>query len=83
MRLTYTEHARVIMAERAIVAAWVERVVTAPGFRTPDPNDPEVERFYGRVPERGGRVLRVAVNTRAKPWRVVTVFFDRKMRGER
>ncbi len=31
---------------------------------------------------KGGRVLRVAVNTSVDPWRVVSVFFDRDMRGE-
>ena len=50
--------------------------------RTSDPNDPEVERFFRRIPEHGGRVLRVAVNTRVAPWRVVSVFFDRSVRGE-
>ena len=51
-------------------------------LRTADPNDPEVERFFRRIPEHGNRVLRVAVNTRVAPWRVVSVFFDRSMRGE-
>ncbi|MYB25567.1 MAG: hypothetical protein F4X37_10780 [Acidimicrobiia bacterium] len=51
-----------------------------PGPR--DPCDAEVERFYRTIPERGGRVLRVLVNVTADPWRVVTAFFDRSMRGE-
>ena len=62
--------------------AWVELVVTEPGLRMSDPNDSEVERFFRRIPEYGNRVLRVAVNTHVAPWRVVTVFFDRSMRGE-
>ena len=70
------------MAERMISAAWVERTVGAPELRAPDPNDSDVEQFFRRVPERGGRVLRVAVNTGVVPWRVVSVFFDRGMRGE-
>ena len=61
---------------------WVESAVAEPALRTSDPNDPEVERFFRRIPERDGRVLRVAVNTRVAPWRVVSVFFDRSMRGE-
>ena len=69
------------MAERAIPKDWVETAVAEPSLRTPDPNDPEVERFFRRIPEHGDRVLRVAVNTRATPWRVVSVFFDRNMRG--
>ena len=61
---------------------WVESAVAEPALRTSDPNDPEVERFFRRIPERDGRVLRVAVNTRVAPWRVVSMFFDRSMRGE-
>jgi hypothetical protein len=34
------------------------------------------------IPEFGGRVLRVAVNTAVEPNRVVSVFFDRKMKGK-
>ena len=82
MRLTFTRHALRVMTERLIREDWVEHAVAAPELRTPDPNDPEVERFFRRIPERGDRVLRVAVNTRVVPWRVVSVFFDRRMRGE-
>ena len=70
------------MAERSISIEWGEFVVSGPEVRIPDPNDSQVERFYRRIPEHGNRVLRVAVNTNVAPWRVVTVFFDRSMRGE-
>ena len=80
--LEYTRHAVHAMEERLIPREWVESAVAEPGLRTLDPNDPEVERFFRRIPERGDRVLRVAVNTRVAPWRVVSVFFDRSMRGE-
>lgn len=82
MHVRFTRHARHVMHERAIRMEWVERVVASPGLRVSDPSDSDVERFFGRVPERGNRVLRVAVNTRVVPWRVVSVFFDRGMRGE-
>ena len=82
MQVRFTKHARHVMHERAISVDWVERVITSPELRVPDPHDSEVERFFGRVSERGDRVLRVAVNTRVSPWRVVSVFFDRGMRGE-
>ena len=82
LELEYTEHALHVMAERSISIEWVEIVVNEPELRMSDPNDSEVERFYRRIPEHGNRVLRVAINTNAAPWRVVTVFFDRSMRGE-
>ena len=81
LTLEYTRHAVHAMDERMIPREWVESAVAEPALRTSDPNDPEVERFFRRIPERDGRVLRVAVNTRVAPWRVVSVFFDRSMRG--
>ena len=82
MKLRFTVHAREAMAERLIAVEWVERAVDAPDLRTDDPNDPDIERFFRRVAERGGRALRVAVNTHVEPWRVVSVFFDRDIRGQ-
>lgn len=81
--LEYTRHALHAMAERRIPNEWVELAVTEPALRMGDPSDPDVERFFRPFPEHGGRMLRVAVNTRAVPWRVVSAFFDRGMKGER
>lgn len=80
--LVYSQHARQQMERREILTAWVERAVASPTRRIRDPGDSTVERFYAPVPERDRRVLRVAVNTASSPWRVVTVFFDRSLRGE-
>ena len=80
MELEFTNHAIRALAERTISREWVERTVREPELRQPDPNDPLVERFFRRIPENGGRTLRVVVNTRVAPWRVVSVFFDRSKR---
>ena len=80
-RIVLTRHALEVLAERQILAEWVDQAVAEPALRVSDPNDPEVERFYRSMPESADRVLRVAVNTSASPWRVVSVFFDRRMRG--
>ncbi len=82
LALEYTRHAAHVVDERMIPRDWVESAVAEPAVRSSDPDDPDVERFFRRIPERGDRVLRVAVNTRVAPWRVVSVFFDRSMRGE-
>ena len=82
VELEYTKHAVDVMDEREIPVEWIEFVVSEPELRTPDPNDFAVERFFRRIPEQGDRVLRVAVITRAPTWRVVSVFFDRNMRGK-
>ena len=80
MRLEFSGHAVDVMLERRIPAEWVELTVAAPGLRVSDPTDPTVERFFRSIPEHGD-VLRVAINTRVVPWRVVSVLFDRSMRG--
>lgn len=78
----YTRHVRQATVERMIPPEWVEQAIAEPGLRRDDPDDAEIERFYKRIPEQGDRVLRVAVNTSSTPWRVVSVFFDRAMRGK-
>ena len=70
------------MAERQIAVEWIERTLESPELIVPDPNDPAVERRFRRIPEFGDRVLRVAVNRTVEPQRVVSVFFDRKMKGK-
>ena len=79
MELIYTIHAMSMMDDREIPPEWVERVLLHPALRIEDKEDPEVEKFFGRVPEFGNRALRVVVNTHATPWRVVSVYFDRGM----
>lgn len=78
--MEYTAHALRVIKERKIHLEWIDRAVSEPDLRIDDPEDIEVERFYKRISERNDRVLRVAVNTRINPWRVVSVFFDRGMR---
>jgi len=60
----------------------MERTLAEPELRQPDPDDAAVVRRFRRIPEFGGRVLRVAVNTAVEPNRVVSVFFDRQMKGK-
>lgn len=80
--LELTKHAVQVMEERMIPREWVEHTVANPELRLDNPNDPELESFFRRIPERGGRALRVVVNTRVARWRVVSVYFDRRMRKE-
>ena len=75
-------HARKVLSEREIPVEWLERALFTPELVTPNPNDPTIERRYRRIPEFGGRILRVAVNTAVEPNRVVSVFFDRTMKGK-
>ncbi len=49
-----------------------------PELIEPDAIDPDLEHRLSRIPEFGGRVLRVIVNRSKKPPHVITVFFDRR-----
>ena len=49
--------------------------------REPDRRDAALEHRLGVIDEFGGRVLRVVVNPSAIPIGVVTVYFDRKLKG--
>jgi hypothetical protein len=82
MRFELTKHAQKALDEREIPMEWLERTLSAPELTLPDPDDATVERRFRRIPEFGGRVLRVAVNTTVEPNRIVSVFFDRKMKGK-
>jgi hypothetical protein len=82
MKFELTKHARQVLAERDIPVEWLERTLAAPELVLPDPDDATVERRFRKIPEFGGRMLRVSVNTAVEPNRVVSIFFDRKMKGK-
>jgi hypothetical protein len=82
MTYTVSKHAKKMLAEREIPLEWLERTLNEPALRQPDPDDAALERRYRPIPEFDGRVLRVVVNPGVEPLRVVSVFFDRNMRGK-
>ncbi len=75
-----TIHAEKVAVERCIDPVWIERTISKPELRLPDPDDPALVRLYRRIEERQNRVLRVVVNPSVDPIRVISVFFDRSMR---
>lgn len=81
MRYVLTEHAREVIARRQIRDAWIEQALVAPCLTEPDAVDPALEHRLAVIPEFGNRVLRVIVNVQASPSRVITAYFDRRMRG--
>jgi hypothetical protein len=71
-------HAQSMLKEREILEEWVWRAIDLPDqtAKTADGNI----HYLKKIAERDDRVLRVIVNETAVPSRVVTVFFDRRMR---
>lgn len=80
MEVEFTQHARDVMAERRLEPDWVLSVLDRPERTEPRPDG--TLSYWGRIPQRDDRVLRVVVNAQTVPARVVTAFFDRRMRGK-
>lgn len=80
MEYELTQHAQEVIAERGIRPEWLERVLESPGRTHNDPLDENLEHRFGKIKEYGNRVLRVVINKGSRPIRVVTAYFDRKMK---
>ena len=68
------------MEERQLERRWIERAVFEPEWQEIDPRDPAVIRRFTTVPERGGRIVRVALVESATEIRILTAFLDRRAR---
>ena len=82
MNYELTQHAKDALTERQIPLSWVERALDAPEKSELDKADPQLTHHLAKIAEHGNRVLRVVFNPQAKPARVVTAYFDRKMKGK-
>jgi hypothetical protein len=78
MDLEFSQHAEVVMQERGIFSSWLHESVDAPDRveRAPD----GTVHYLNAIEAFGGRWLRVVVNESTEPARVVTLFFDRRVR---
>ena len=77
-----TDHAIKRISERQIQLEWVVRVLQNPQKTEPDAEDPQLRHALGTIAEYGDRVLRVIYNETINPWRIVSVHFDRKLKGK-
>jgi hypothetical protein len=77
MAVRLTRHAARHVQLDQIDPAWIERAIQQPEHSDHDPRDATVQRVWRRIPERGGRVLRVVFRYQGSDVIVVTVFFDR------
>jgi hypothetical protein len=82
MNYELTQHTRDVIEERQISIDWLERVLVSPALIEASITDPELESRFAKIPEFRDRVLRVIVNTQVVPERVVSVYFDRRMKGK-
>ncbi len=76
-----SDHAATVIARREIATAWIERAVMRPDKVEPHPVDRALRHALVTIPERDGRILRVVYNPSSNPPKIVTAYFDRKLRG--
>jgi hypothetical protein len=76
--ITYSKHALTAMRERGLEREWVEAAVFEPEWFEADQQRPDVERRFRSVPQRDGRVVRVAVGETDDEIRIITAFLDRR-----
>lgn len=67
-----------MIAERGIDEAWVWRTIDKPQRKSLEA-DGNVH-YIRYIEEHGGRGLRVIINETIQPNRIVTIFFDRRLR---
>ncbi|NJL48431.1 MAG: DUF4258 domain-containing protein [Leptolyngbyaceae cyanobacterium SM2_5_2] len=77
---TLTEHARYQMRDRAIEPAWVDATLSAPQRLLSLADSYGNTHYLRQISDFGDRWLRVVVNPTVEPQKVVTVFFDRRVK---
>lgn len=74
----FSEHAYDMLRERNIQEFWVKLRIENPEKK--EPKDDGTVHYIRAIEQHGGRYLRVVVNLDVKPPRIVTFFFDRRIR---
>ena len=77
-----SKHAAEMMARRRIPRECMERALDQPQRVQNDSNDPNVVHHLRAFAEYGDRVLRVLYNRAVSPVKIVSVFWDRRMKGK-
>jgi hypothetical protein len=73
----FSGHAKDMLTERSIREEWVLRVLNSP--RDVQHMADGTTHYIGPIEENENRMLRVVANTRVRPQRVITTFFDRRL----
>lgn len=76
--IEFSLHAKAMLVERNILEEWVWRAINSP-HKTRKGADDNLH-YTKAIKERAGQVLHVVVDPRVQPNRIVTVFFDRRLR---
>ena len=82
MGYVLSAHAETIIRERAIAPEWLDAAMNVPDLRLPHESDPTLHHALKLIPAFGDCVLRVIYNATKEPPLIVTVYFDRTMKGK-
>ena len=74
----FSEHAYDMLRERNIQEDWAKLAIEEPERK--EPKDDGTVHYIRAIEQYEGRFLRVVVNPDVSPQRIVTVFFDRRIR---
>lgn len=75
-----SDHARFQMKERNIQPSWLTETLSTPDQVLPLADSHGNTHYLKQIPEFGYRWLRVVVNPNVFPNRVITLFFDRRLK---
>ena len=80
-QMEFSSHAKDMLSERKISEEWVWRTVNSPDSKKTGADSNT--HYTKAIEEREGRILHVIVNPNIEPNRVVTVFFDRRLKRKK
>ncbi|MBM2815562.1 MAG: hypothetical protein HW421_2324 [Ignavibacteria bacterium] len=69
-----------MIIEREIPESWISDAINAPDYTEFISN--EELHYIKQIKEFGNRYLRVVVNPYTQPKRIITLFFDRRIKGK-
>jgi hypothetical protein len=78
LEIELSKHAQDMLLERNIPEVWMWRTIENPNTKWH--GDDDNLHYAKSIKEHKGRVLHVVVNQNVNPSRIVTVFFDRRLR---
>ncbi|MDI6736288.1 MAG: DUF4258 domain-containing protein [bacterium] len=80
MDFKLSAHTKNMLQEREIPEEWVWRTIDKPDWE--NIGEDNNIHYFKSISEHGGRILHVVVNQHILPQKVVTVFFDRRVRRQ-
>jgi len=80
-KIQFSTHAKEMLSERRIFEEWIWLAINSPDTQSIE-TDGNIH-YLKKIQENQGRILRVVVNSNIEPNRIVTVFFDRRLRRKR